>query len=87
MFKSWAADDTVIVFISKPTLDTVMVKGGVCEVNKVKLPSKSVTVPFVLSKTTLAPGTGWPLLSATVPDICVWATIQSDYVVCVQRVI
>ena len=45
---------------------------------KVKLPSKSVTVPVVVSKTILAPGTGWPLLSATVPDICVWATTAVD---------
>ena len=73
MLIAWAADDTVIDFVSKPTLDTVMVKGGIWEVFNVKLPSKSVTVPVVLSKTTLAPGTGWPLLSATVPDICVWA--------------
>ena len=66
---------TFKVTVSKPTLETVIVNGGNWSTEIEKLPSKSATVPFMESTTTLAPGIGLLFSSATVPVTVVWAII------------
>ena len=61
----------VIVFVSKPTLDTLISKGGFCDIFKLNSPSKLETAPVVWSTTIFAPGIGLLFSSVTVPDTLV----------------
>ncbi len=65
----FCSEVTVISWVLYPKEDTTIVTGKL-ETFKLKLPSKSVTVPVVVPLTiTFAPGIGFfELVSVTVPD-------------------
>ena len=69
-----------VTFVSigiKPIYDTCRVQlSGISDI--LKLPSISVTAFFLTSSFTftVAPITGWPFRSVTVPDIALWAIIR-----------
>ena len=65
-----SADVTLIVLVSNPTAETLIVKGGFEEVVNLNVPSKSVeTPPEPPTIVTLAPGIDCLLLSVTEPVI------------------